>query len=100
MNTQPNLKALDCGMDPSSVSYSGQWSKWLLTSWLRALGVEKPLGLCSGFRLDDPTYSIHNPFYDFFFFAFHFFLCFFIFLFLVGVQRQSSFVKVSHHLGG
>ena len=37
---------------------------------LRALGFEKPLELCPGFRLEDLTYSIHT--FSFFFFTFFF----------------------------
>ena len=75
-NTQLNLRALSCGKLPSSVP--------LLASWLRALGFERPLGLCSEFRLEDPTYFVHICFCFCFIFFFYLFIYLFIYLGLEG----------------
>ena len=59
----------------------------------RALGFERPLGLCPAFRLDDPLILIHKPFFFYFFFLFFdFFYCFCIFVFKLGLDGNPLFV--------
>ena len=46
------------------------------------LGFEKPLGLCPGFRLEAPTYSIHTFFY------------FYLYIFLyLGLDGNPLFLR-------
>ena len=60
--------------------------------------LKSPSDCARDFRLDDPTYSIHTHLFDIFLVLFSFFFFFFFFE-LCGARWQSSFSKVSHHLG-